>query len=105
VTLDDDPGFPHRALSVVRIENRGRSPLPIERIKLPMPALSLYGTPAGGLYTEGMTLRRESDDELAEVRLSGSPPSEARGGTHLGGPRVRVSRGLVHVFGRLFDDA
>lgn len=101
--LDGTPDLPHRVVSVVRIHNRASSALPIERIKIPMPSLSLYATPDGRLWTEGMTLERVTNDELAEIRLSGRPPAEAKNGVELAGPRRRTERGLVHAFGRLFD--
>ena len=67
--LDNVPRRPHRAISVVRIRNRTDTQLSLERLKIPLPNLSLFGTEDGQLWTESITLERDEDGENATVKL------------------------------------
>jgi len=44
------------------------------------------------------------DGDLAHVLPSGEPPRESLRATRISAARARAERGLVHAFGRLFDD-
>lgn len=103
--LEEVSNHRHRVVSVVRIVNRARTLLPVERLRLPAPQMSLYADPDGQLWTEGVTLIRSEDDELARVELGGGPPDASRAGTLLAGPRLSSDRGLLErTFGGLIRE-
>jgi hypothetical protein len=86
---------PQRAICAVRIRNRAATLLPLQRLKLPAPNLSLFTSAEGHLWTEALTLDRDQDGELASLRLGKGPPREARDPVHVNGPRARIERGLL----------
>lgn len=105
LTLEEVEDRPHRAVAVVRIANRARTLLTIERLRLPVPAMSLYVDGRGRLWTEPVTLARASDDERASVQLGGGPPTQARGTVRLAEPRNRAERGLLErTFGGIIRE-
>jgi hypothetical protein len=61
------PDRPHRAITPLTIQNKAASPLPLEKISLPVPMLALYGDDAGKLWTQAVTLTREGQTDLASV--------------------------------------
>ncbi len=98
------PVRPQRSVTAVRIRNRAKTQLPLERLRFPMPNLSLFATEDHRLWTEAATLVREEDGELASLRLDREPPPEAKGAALLTGPRVKAQRGLlVRSFGGLLS--
>jgi hypothetical protein len=103
LALDELPRRPHRAIAVVRIQNRASTRLPLARLRVPAPLLSIYGAAGGHLWTEALTLERQEDGEVAAVRLGDGPPPEATGVRRLGEARRRAARGLLESsFGGLF---
>jgi hypothetical protein len=89
-----------RAVTPVRLKNRADSALQVERLKLPVPLLSLFGSRDGTLWTEAVTMSREDSDEMAEVDLRRGPPSEAEDPKLLTGPREDLAENAVmQVFG------
>lgn len=93
------PVRPHRAVSVVRIRNRADDTLSLERLKVPMPNLSLFASADGRLWTEQITLDREEGGEFAELKLGKSPPEAAGRTDKVAGPRVKPERKtLVRAF-------
>jgi hypothetical protein len=102
LSLENLPIRPHRAVTVVQIRNRATTLLPLERIRLPMPQLSLYGSREGWLWTETVTLERRAADELAEIRLARGAPEQAGECQRVAGPRQATERGaLIRSFGGL----
>jgi hypothetical protein len=100
--LADVVYYPYRAVTAVHIENRSRAPLWVERIKLPVPYLSLYRT-AVGLWTQDVTFEHLEDEALAPVRLREVAPSAARAATRVTGPRKEVTPNMVvRAFSSLF---
>ncbi len=96
------PVRPHRAVSVVTIRNRAKTALPLERIRLPLPHLSLYGSADGQLWTDQLTLEREEDGEMARVSLSRGGPKQAVDATKIAEPRLKHDKGqLLRSFGGL----
>jgi hypothetical protein len=93
--LESLPVRPHRIVSAVQIVNRGKTHLSFDRIKIPTPQMAVYGTPAGQLWTETVTLERYQDQDEASVRLGSGPPPQAVGATRIQGPRSVVERGLL----------
>jgi hypothetical protein len=81
------PIRPHRAVTVVKVRNRAGSPLALDRIRMPMPSVSLYGSDTGTLWTETVTLERSEDGELADIHLGRGAPAEAGEAARLAPPR------------------
>lgn len=86
------PVQPNRAVSVVRVINHADSPLPLARLRLPLPHLSLYASGEGRLWTEAVTLDRHQDGDLAEIKLGKSAPREAGKCVHVSGPREEMEK-------------
>lgn len=100
--LEELPLRPHRAVTPVRIRNRAKDALPLERLKVPVELLSLHHTPRG-LWTPAVTLVREDGGDLAHLQIAAEPPPEAgRGVTRVAEPRRRNDNGIgLRAFGRL----
>lgn len=97
------PRRPHRAIAAVRIQNNAPSVLHIEKLKIPVPYLSLFVSDEGHLGTEALTLEREKDSERTKVRLD-DRPAQVRTCKRIVRPREKMSKGfLLDAFGELFD--
>ncbi|ADH87286.1 hypothetical protein [Desulfurivibrio alkaliphilus] len=90
------PDRPHRAITPLTIHNRADSPLPLEKISLPVPMLALYGDEAGRLWTQNVTLTRESQGDLASVKIDSKLPEAGRNLTRLAEPRQEPDRSGMH---------
>jgi hypothetical protein len=60
---------PNRAVTQVRIVNQARTPLPLDRINLPAPALSLHAGADHRLWTEPLEVTRELDGMIRGVTI------------------------------------
>jgi hypothetical protein len=101
--LEGFPFSPWRAVTPIRITNRGSDVAAVERLHLPVPFLSLFQAQDGVLWTQAVELRRGDDNALELEQLGGDAPPEAGRSTLLAGPRRRVDRGLLgKAFGTLF---
>jgi len=99
----DLPACGHRAVSLVRIRNWAATPLPVERIRLPAPNMSLFIAADGGLWTEAVEIEHDEEGEMASVKLEPGPPGAAVGARRLRGPRQAMTKDLlVRAFGGLF---
>ncbi|MCC5860712.1 MAG: hypothetical protein JJT93_02235 [Gammaproteobacteria bacterium] len=104
-TLDELPRRVHRAITAVRIANHAPSTLPLERLSLPVPLLSVFGGVDGRLWTQGVSLQRGSDSDLAALKIDEKPPGDAGSVTRLAGPRQLPARGgVVRAFSLLFRE-
>jgi hypothetical protein len=102
LTFDNLPVRPHRAVTIASISNRAASPLAVEKLRIPAPQMSVYGTEGGRLWTETVTFERHEDGEMARHQHGKGPPDIATTATLLGGPRSPVEPGLiVRTFGGL----
>jgi len=100
--LENLPLRPHRVISALRIRNRARTNLAVERIKLPVPHMSIFEAAAGQLWTESVTLEREEDGEMARLQLGKKPPAAIEKTRLLSGPRVKPDKALlIRAFGGL----
>ena len=100
--LENLPRRPHRAISAVRIQNNAPSALHIEKLKVPVPYLSLFVSHEGYLWTEALTLEREDDSGGTKVRLD-DRPTQIVATERIAGPRKKMSKGfLLDAFGKLF---
>jgi len=90
--LADLPQRPHRAISPMTIRNETDKPVPLEKISLPVPMLSLYGADDGSLWTQRVTLTLEGGTEQARVKIDSDLPEVARTLERLAGPRMEGGR-------------
>ncbi|MGY6586922.1 MAG: hypothetical protein ACXIUB_01405 [Wenzhouxiangella sp.] len=88
----DLPDRPHRAITPLTIQNRATSPLPIEKISLPVPWLALYGDQTGRLWTQSVTMTRDSETDLASVRVDSREQADGKTFTRLAEPRQAAQR-------------
>jgi hypothetical protein len=101
--LSELPVRPHRAVTPVIIDNRATSPLVIQRLVVPIPSLALYADGVGALWTQGVTLTRESDGDAAITRVDAAGfGTGAKGLERIAEPRVAATTGVVRAFSRLF---
>jgi hypothetical protein len=101
--LENLPVRPHRVTSALRVRNMAGGALSVERLKLPLPNMSIFESSEGQLWTEAVTLEREQDGEHAKLELSKKPPSHIAKAKLLAGPREEPSRGsLIRAFGGVF---
>jgi hypothetical protein len=101
--LQDVPFRPHCAITAVRVRNSGESPLPIDRLNLPMPRLSLFYSPRSGFWTDTITLERREDQEFAGLRLDHAAPPEAAPTQFVAAPRIGDDTShVVRAFSSIF---
>jgi hypothetical protein len=77
--LDQVPRRPHRAVTPVKVRNEASTLLPIEKLSLPVPLLSVFGEAASGLWTEEVHLTRSADSDFAALRVIPGRPAQAPG--------------------------
>jgi hypothetical protein len=104
--LDAVPRLPHRATTSVTVQNRAKTPLFLERIKLPVPFLSLFCDPASGhLWTNDVVLERIEGDPMAPLRVSEGAPDSMPKAQELVRARKHLSGNLViRAFETLFSE-
>lgn len=103
--LDEVPRRSYRAITRARIRNEADTPLPLDRLSLPVPALSIHGSADGTLWTEQVALVRGADSELAALHIDDAPPDVAGPVELLCRARQPQSRGaLVRAFSALFGE-
>lgn len=103
LTMRDADTLPHRVMTSVRIVNRSTTPLSIERLHLPVAALSIYFAEDGRLWTDSVTLQRDADEEFAELSVEDRPCDAAKGAKRVGEAReVRGANVMVRAFGNFF---
>lgn len=101
--LEEVPRRPHRAVTPVKVRNEAATLLPIERLSLPVPLLSVYGDAQTGLWTEAVNLTRSVDSDMANLQVISGRPAQAAGAERLSAPRTETGRGgLVRAFSDLF---
>ncbi len=101
--LADVPRRVHRAITPLTIRNAAPTVLPLDKVNLPVPLLSVYGAADGRLWTQGVSLQRGSDSDMAALKIDAAPPADAGKVSLLSGPRQAQSRaGLVRAFSLLF---
>ncbi|MDF1799284.1 MAG: hypothetical protein P1V81_08930 [Planctomycetota bacterium] len=102
--LESLPQRPHRAVTAMTVINASKEQLPVRRLSIPVPQLSLYQARGGTLFTQHMLLRWEEGGDLTEVTLGTEAPVQAKGGKLLAEPRAPLGRSFASlVFGGLFE--
>ncbi len=102
--LDEIPLRPHRAVTAVKIHNRGDDSLLLEKIKLPVRHFTLYALSDGMLWTNDLSVSIEKRLSTAELHIEEGPPSGVKATVLVSGPRERaegrvISRTLGTIFG------
>ncbi|MFU8817032.1 MAG: hypothetical protein ACNA7W_16925, partial [Pseudomonadales bacterium] len=104
-TLAEVPRRAHRAITPLRVRNEAATPLPLDKISLPVPVLSVFGAADGSLWTEAVTMIRGSDSDMAALRIEKAPTEFAGPVDLVSGPRREQAKsGLVRAFNVLFGD-
>jgi hypothetical protein len=96
LALAELPLRPGRAVTQVRIVNRSRTPLALDRINLPAPALSLFAASDHRLWTESIEIVRDEGTALRggiSIRRGGAP--DAASGAKLCCPREAGDSNLL----------
>jgi hypothetical protein len=102
IEVDNLPFVARRAATPVRIRNLADAPLQVERLKLPVPALSLYAAGDGRLWTETVTMERSEPSEMAGLRVKSGPPPEAGKAELVCEPREALEEhAIMRVFSSL----
>jgi hypothetical protein len=103
--LAELPRRPNRAISPVHIRNRAPTPLSLEKLSLPVPALGLYADEQHGLWTQSLTLERDDDNDVAALRVGGGAPAEAPNAEAVAEARTPSTRGAaIRAFSRIFRE-
>jgi hypothetical protein len=102
--LEDVTPLPHRAITPLRIENKAKEALMLDKVKLPIMYLALYEANSS-LWTQSVTLIKEESGDLAALRLGRAAPREVRNAKRLAEPRQKASKNLViRAFSKLFSN-
>ena len=100
---DELPPTNDRAMTAVRISNRGDDPLRIERLALRAPHLDLFATASGSLWTEDIALDRAGGDRLTRLTRIAGAPRHAGTAELLSAAREPTERNIfVRAFGEMF---
>ena len=103
--LADLPFRPHRATTPIRLQNRTKETLRLERIKVPVKYLALFQGEDTFLWTQTATLICEGGGDMAALQLGRRPPKEAGQVIKIGEARERAEKNLmVRVFSKLFGN-
>jgi hypothetical protein len=85
-----------RAATALTISNLASTPFPVDRLRLPLPLLSLFATQEGRLWTDTVCVTRHADGTTVDLDFAGAPDDP--GAARVRGPRRTVER---HMFNRL----
>ncbi len=98
------PLLARSAVTPVRIQNRASTALPVERLNIPVPYLSLYSSESGVLWTQRVTLVRDEDGDMAQLKIQDGPPPAAPGASLVAGPRTTAGQArLIRAFSSLWN--
>ncbi len=93
---------PHRSITPVEIRNHGTGILPVEQLRVPVTALSLYTDPDNRLWTDAVCFVRDEGQD--DATMTTPDPSAHLPGTRtrIEEPRAPVETGtIVKAFSRL----
>jgi hypothetical protein len=96
------PPRAHHAVCRVGLSNRAASPLPLERLSLPVHHLDLWWHRERGLWTRGLEVERTADGRMASLRFGEGPPDIVHGAEPVGEARQAEPKlALVRALGAL----
>ena len=87
--------LPHRAITKVTVRNESDAILPLERICVPAPNLTLFTDRDGSLWTASLSAVRGSGSAPPAIEIAETPPNEAEDATLLAPPRDPLSRNVL----------
>ena len=93
--LNDKLFRPHRAVSVVNLINRSKKSIFLERLKLPVPNLTLYQAAKGHLWTQTVSVELKAKNEIAALSLIPKSPAEAGKSKLLVKPRHKPEKSIL----------
>ncbi len=104
LNLEALPPRPHRAITGVRIHNKGKQTMLLERLTLPMTHLTLYSDADGMLWTNDLRIAVEDRPSIAELRIKKGNPLGNMALKRVADPRDAVEdhvlqRALHAIFG------
>lgn len=104
--LREVPLRAHCAITAITIKNSGLDALKLDRLNIPFPRLSLFYSQRSGFWTDRMTLERNADNEMANVKLDRQPPAEASPTQFVTGPRHAAAENspVIRAFSAIFKD-
>jgi hypothetical protein len=103
--LAEVPYRSHRALTPLKVRNEASTVLPLEKLSLPVPLLSVYGTADGSLWTQRVSLLRRQNSDMADMAVEPRAPDLPGQVSRLSGPRIEPGHGgIVRAFSVLFGD-
>jgi hypothetical protein len=100
IDLHNVPPRPFRAVTPVQIRNNGSDSMPIERINIPAPYLSVHATESGYLWTPALTVTRENRNRRPTVHIAHDTDVHTEQTQQLTPARRSVDE---HVLFRVFD--
>jgi len=101
ISLDLIERRPHRAVTPVEIRNLGSDTLPIDQLRVPVPALSLYQDQDDRLWTDTVCFVREEGEREASLTVPEASAHLPEDRTLLAPPRAAVEAGtIVEAFSR-----
>ncbi len=92
--LEDVPRRSYRAITPVVIRNEGKDVLPVQRMHLPAPYLSLFSRDEESLWTERITFLRGESQQMAEFEIERTRASHSAG-ERLSPPRVEADSSFL----------
>ena len=105
LNLEKLPVVPRVAVTPVHIDNQAPDALRLEKLKLPVPLLSLFCASDARLWTEGVVLTRSEESEMASLDIRSGPPPEVAGAELLSSAREAAeSNLLIRAFSSLFGE-
>lgn len=94
LNLANLPAMAHRAITRITVRNETETVLPIDRICVPMPNLTLYADADGALWTSPLLAVYDGEKEPARVRLDDEVPADAKDPTKVAEPRERLPKSV-----------
>lgn len=95
LSLEGVPLRGSRAVTHVLVRNRGRDPLRIRRINLPVPNLALFAGPRGFLWTEDVSIERTEGGDMARILIASGVPSNAPEAIRIGEARDVIQENIL----------
>lgn len=93
-TLDPDEHEPHMAVCPVQIVNGSDTELPVVKLALRVPRLSLFQL-NGRLWSDDSRVKYSGTGDVSKIDFTGKTPQEAKGAQLLNGPRQSAGRGFA----------
>ncbi|MFC1600836.1 DUF432 domain-containing protein [Candidatus Sumerlaeota bacterium] len=92
--IEADAGRPYLAICPLKIANKSREPLKVEKLCLRVGGLSLF-LKDRQLWSDEVTIDYRGSESISQIRAAGRAPAEARDGVMLSGPREAAKASFV----------